>query len=165
MIEYVSKRCHEIAEEFGYELDVPIEINSRLKSTLGRVKFSRVGKNCIPIKIEFSKELFHYSHDDIEDVIRHEMAHYFVLKDTKINHGHNAIWKSWAIKLGCRPRATIKVNDKQVRNQSEVKYKYLVRCSKCTQIVGRYKRVSKVIKHPSRYRSKCCNEKIVVNEG
>lgn len=159
-IDEVRKYCSEIAEEYGYSLDVPVEENKNIKSTLGRVKFRLENNKYIPTKIEFSKNLLSMERSIIIDTIKHEMAHYLVLKETGENHRHDKIWKKWAIRLGCRPRATIKAEGVYT---SEEAYKYVVSCRKCGKVVGRYKRASKVIRNPSRYRSLCCNEKVKVS--
>lgn len=158
-IDEVRNICRNIAKEYGYELDVVVEENEKIRSTLGRVKFEMEnGRYCLK-KIEFSKELLRGDRDLILDTIKHEMAHFLVLKETGENHKHDNVWKSYALKLGCRPKATVKVDS---RDTSKEKYKYIARCKKCGKVVAKYKRLSKVIKKPSNYRSKCCNEKISV---
>ena len=152
-IEEVRARCREIADRYGYSLKVPVEVNGRLKSTLGRVKYRIRGKKCYPDKIEFSKDLLSRSDREVEETIAHEMAHYFVFLDTEKDHGHDMVWKTWAVKLGARPRATMKREEAGV---PPLKYNYVVRCSKCGKIIGKYVRRSKVILHPEKYRSGCC---------
>lgn len=150
--------CSQIAHNYGYTLDIPVTINSRLSSTLGRVMYRKKGSEFVPIRIEFSRDLLQSGDDSlIMDTIKHEMAHFFVLKDTKKNHNHDEYWKRWAKILGCSPKASIKVTD-----NNEFSYKYKIVCSKCGQIVGLKKRASDVVKNPWKYRSSCCNEKLDV---
>ena len=87
------------------------------------------------------------------ETIAHEMAHYFVLLDTGKNHNHDDIWKNWAVRLGARPRATIRRSEAGL---PPPEYKYIVICSKCGKTAGKYVRRSKVVTHPERYRSGCC---------
>ena len=154
------KYCAEIAGKYGYEIDIPIEENKNIKSTLGRVKFRFENNKYVPVKIEFSKNLFGMERSVVIDTIKHEMAHYFVLKETGENHNHDKVWKLWANRLGCRPKATISTEGADMSGEP---YKYVVRCRKCGKVIGKYKRASKVIRNPSRYKSLCCNEKIKVS--
>lgn len=158
-IEEARKRCLEIAEQYGYKLAVPVEANGRLKSTLGRVRYTIRGKKCYPAKIEFSSDLLKRGGREAEETIAHEMAHYFVLLDTKENHGHDELWKRWAVKLGARPRATVKREE----TGAEIKpCKYILICSRCGKVAGRYVRKSRAVVHPEKYRSACCRAKIKV---
>ena len=157
-IKDITSICSNIASSYGYSLDIPVEINNRIKKTLGRVTYRRQNGRYEPIKIEFSSELIKSGNKElIIDTIKHEMAHYFVLKDTGERHNHDSYWKNWAIRLGCRPSASIRVYDNREEN-----YKYKVVCSHCNKTIGLYKRASKVIKNPWRYRSSCCNAKVDV---
>lgn len=167
-IEDIRSYCHSLAKKYGYELTVPVEINRRLTGTLGRVKFinrrSLPGnKGCEALRIEFSLYLLQLSDDEILDTVKHEMAHYLVLKETKASHGHDAVWKAWATELGCRPRATVKRPAAlSVKSAKREQYKYILRCTACGKIIGKYKRRGKVIKSPGSYRSLCCRAKISV---
>lgn len=160
-IDEVKKRCENLAEQYGYKLDVPVEANGRIKSTLGRVKFQIKGKVCTPIKIEFSEELLKCSDVEVDETIRHEMAHFFVLKDTRANHNHDDVWKIWAMRLGARPRATVRRKGPYPGKET---YRYIIECSKCGKVIGKYKRASKVVQNSKSYRSRCCNAKIRVKE-
>ncbi len=160
-IEEVRMRCNFLAAEYGYVLDVPVEENHNLKSTLGRVQFKIKGKLCIPVKIEFSSALLKEKDAQVEETIRHEMAHFFVLKDTGANHNHDNVWKIWAMRLGATPRATVK---RKAPYAAKEQYRYVIECSRCGKTIGKYKRASKVVQHPESYRSRCCNAKIKVKE-
>jgi predicted SprT family Zn-dependent metalloprotease len=43
--------------------------------------------------------------------------------------------------------------------------KYVLRCSECDDVVARRYRRSKTVKHPRLYRSRCCKETLVVEDG
>lgn len=159
IINQVYKYCCDLAREYGYELTVPVVENGRLKRTLGRVKYKNNNGVCIPIKIEFSKKLLSSDKNLIIDTIKHEMAHYFVLIDTKQNHKHDAVWKKWAIKLGCNPQATTCLHNEKSHTETA---KYMLKCSQCQKVIGLYKRKGKVINNASQYRSKCCKGQIEV---
>lgn len=107
----LSDFCNEISSIYGYKLDIPVKLNGRLKRTLGRVLFKRYDKKCVPIRIEFSKNLIERgSFEDIKEVVLHELSHYFLMLDTGENHKHDKLWKRYAKKLGCKDRASININ-------------------------------------------------------
>ncbi|KRN89980.1 SprT-like domain-containing protein [Ligilactobacillus ceti] len=159
LIEEVEAECRRLAAHYGYDLDVPVIVNPRLKTTQGRVKFRYQGQRAYPIQIEFSKNLLMTARDEfILEVIRHEMAHYFVLQDTGASHGHDQVWKAWAVKIGCYPRATLK---QTILSFSQDAHYQLI-CEKCRQELGYYQRRGKILKNITKYRSKCCQAAIIV---
>lgn len=159
--EEIEQECMKIAMENGYLLDVPVKFNNRMRSTLGRVVYDVRYGEVVPNKIEFSTFMVNeYADDIILNTIRHEMAHYLVTKDTHENHGHDQLWKLYAIRLGCDPEARTKARAKDALKD----VKYVTYCSKCGQVLGRYFRKGNVIKYPSRYRSKCCHGNIRVED-
>ena len=86
------------------KLTVPVKINSRLSSTLGRVKYEWVNpykETVRPTIIEFSKSfLENGSEESIDSVIKHECAHYCVTIQTDKRQGHNKIFKDMCHRLG-----------------------------------------------------------------
>lgn len=160
-IEQVRKICAEIAVSRGVELSVPIERNCRLKTTFGRVKYKIECGKCIPEKIEFSDAVISGDEEFLMDTIKHEMAHYIILKRTGENHGHDKIWKDEALELGCCPKAYVKNCDIKLDREP---YRYEVVCDNCGKVIGRYRRRSKVTKKPLKYRSNCCKANIKINK-
>lgn len=71
-----------LMENFNIKLEIPIEINGRLSSTLGRYMAKRTFfDNIMPVKIELSKKhlLAAFIVNDLEDVydtLKHELVHY-----------------------------------------------------------------------------------------
>lgn len=64
-----------LMEEFGIELNIPIEINGRLSRSLGRFVCYPSRKKSV--KIELSKRLLEfYDDDEVVDTLRHECVHY-----------------------------------------------------------------------------------------
>lgn len=85
------------------------------------------------------------SKDQIENVIKHEVAHAIV----GAHHGHDHVWKDMAIKLGCDGHRCV---------QAFVPYRYHIKCS-CGKIsFGRHRL------HKSCMDKVCkaCNNKVVV---
>ena len=73
MFNYYEYSRSFLKDNFGIDLTVPIEINGRLSSTLGRF-ISYRGQ---PRKIELSKDLLdNYDDKTILDVLKHELIHY-----------------------------------------------------------------------------------------
>lgn len=159
-IEEVRKICRDTCKQYGYSLDVPVEVNGRLKRSLGRVRFEIKRGKCYPERIEFSRDfLLADNEEQIRETIAHEMAHYFVLLDTRKDHGHDEVWKNWAVRLGARPKATTRW---EATGLPAKEFKYIAVCSRCGKIVGRYTRAGKVVKNPANYRSACCRESVKV---
>lgn len=155
----IIKTTKKIAETFNYVVDIPISINNHLSTTLGRVVFKKVGSKYYPTKIEYSPNIVNLEDSMAIDVIKHELAHYMVLVDTKQNHQHDQVWKHYATVLGTSTKATYKLE----HSLSKEDYKYEVVCSRCGKTIGKYKRSGTVVKHPSRYKSNCCKANIKIN--
>lgn len=65
-----------LKEWYNMELDIPVKINGRLSSTLGRFTFNR--KERRPLEIEISRKyLIHGKLKDIKSTLRHEATHYY----------------------------------------------------------------------------------------
>lgn len=160
-IEEVREICMETALSRGVELNVPVESNGRLRTTFGRVKYRTEGRKCIPERIEFSENVLSGDEAFLMDTLKHEMAHYIVMKKTGENHGHDRLWKEEAARLGCRPRATVRNADIDIEREP---YRYEVICKSCGKVIGYYRRQSKVTKNPFKYRSNCCKANIMVNK-
>lgn len=136
----ISKILDDTCAKVNVKVNVPVTINGRLTSTLGRVVFTV--PNNKPTKIEFSKKLVETGDiHDIIDVIIHEAAHYVTLVLTGEDHGHDATFQKMCYRLGtdnCKPKFEGMVRPLQK--------KYSVICTGCGQVVGAYDRKGKVIK-------------------
>lgn len=153
---YFQKLC----VENHVKLTVPITENTRLRTTLGRVKFSYDGFSGVyfPTAVEFSAD--HLKDDDSEviDTITHEFVHYYLLMtDPTERHGHDATFRAVSEKLGCIPRATKKISSSRKRAD-----KYSIYCSECGALVSTRTRACKLTKFPELYSSKCCNAELKV---
>jgi predicted SprT family Zn-dependent metalloprotease len=94
--------------------------------------------------------------EQVRNTILHEIAHVLVGP----NHGHDNIWRSKAISIGCNGQTcTSTVN--------RLPGRYLLKCKHCTQIVHEYYRKPKI---ENCWHSKCGRISInrlelVLNEG
>ena len=122
-IERVTKEFSDTLEKAGCKLDVPVTINGRLTSTLGRVIYR--GNN--PYKVEFSKQFLGTSTDDcIYQVILHEAAHFIAAKRSGVCHHHDGYFKQICAEIGCTNDQTKTHVERTVA--LEKIYKYVVYC-------------------------------------
>ncbi len=78
------------------------------------------------------------------EVIRHEYAHAVVnIRYPLQRHVHDETWKSVCRIIGCRPKATIKLDGRFEKKARP--YKYEVVCKRCGAS-GKYKTMSKAVK-------------------
>lgn len=146
----ITEICSKICADAGYEFTIPVRINKRLTSTLGRVKYIVRGGRCYNESMEFSyKFLDSSSLDDIMNVIKHECAHYLTTAETQEHHGHDQVFKAMCARIGC-------VNDKTFYTGGDLtdQYKYVITCQKCHKNFTR-SRKCKITEHPEDYQCKC----------
>lgn len=140
------------------ELTVPVCINGRLKRTLGCVRFKKneVGY-CKTTKIDFSKSfLENAKEEDIEDVIKHELCHYYAIEKTHEDHNHSSsIFVEACERIGCISSGSTSYNYNE-------NFKYTVKCSCCGKVIGQYHRAGNVIKYPQLCKSRCCGAELEV---
>jgi predicted SprT family Zn-dependent metalloprotease len=96
--------------------------------------------------IAFSLYYLHQPMEEIEETIRHEIAH--ALVDPK--HGHDWVWKDMARRVGARPERCAPPEVK-----SSAKHNYEIECSSCGQRWKRYR----LRRNLANYRSSCCSAK------
>ena len=122
---------------------VSLRISSRMTRKLGEF---RTSGSLLSIKREIAissrclddEELFY-------EVIRHEYAHAVVnLKHPLGRHVHDEVWKSVCRQIGCRPKATMKLDERFSAKARP--YKYEVVCRRCGAS-SKYKTESKVVKY------------------
>lgn len=114
---------------------------SRAKSAFGYCKYG-------PKRIELSKFLTKTrSHKEIENTIRHEIAH--ALAGPKAGHGPQ--WRAMARKVGANPRATSFVNE-ATKKALIKEAKYLLVDTTTGNIAATYQRYpAKVAAHTAKY--------------
>ena len=122
---------------------VSLRISGRMTRKLGEFKTSGslIGMKreiAISSKCLEDEELFY-------EVIRHEYAHAVVsLRHPLQRHVHDETWKAVCRQIGCRPKATIKL-DGSFRGNTRA-YKYEVVCKNCGAS-SKYKTRSKVVQY------------------
>ena len=156
----LTKEVNDVCHENGVKGNVSVEINGRLRTTLGRCDMKCYVGGTVPYKIEFSKNFIETATDEqIHEVLLHEATHYIVTYCTKEHHGHDAVFKEYCKKTHC-------TNDKGVYSEIIYKpqWKYEAICSKCGKTTGRWMRAGKIVKNPQLYESKCCHAPIEIHE-
>lgn len=155
----IIKICEDLCSKVNYDFHIPVVINKRLKTTLGRVSYIHCGDRIVSTRMEFSYLFLSTSTiDSIQDVIAHETAHYLCNELTGEHHGHDEMFKEMCLKLGTTNYNTSTKVDRIVGNEQI--YKYLVTCKNCGSTMGRH-RSSKLIQHPEYYKCKCGGSLIV----
>ena len=145
-IEKITKVAEEKAAIVGLKLSIPVALNPRLTTTLGRVRgyYEPLTGVATPIKMEFSKKFIATASDDeIEQAIAHETAHYIATVTTGEFHGHDELFKSICKKIGCTCDSAKKEIGKETISK---RYKYTVFCPDCDFITG-YARMCKILKN------------------
>lgn len=132
-----------LMEAYGMKLNIPININGRLKRVLGRYRYLLSGE---PIAIEISKEyLIRGNLEDIKGTIKHECIHYALHQMGKPHKDGTALFESELRKHDSHSTKTISV--KMERNYNLYKCQCTVhkkiralhsngmyhRCSKCKE--------------------------------
>lgn len=165
-LDRVTRECEAIARQFGRELNCPVSLNGRLRTTLGRVTQEKRDGVWRSVKIEFSRNFIEKASDaEIIETIRHEMAHWLATAETGEEHNHDAYWKTCAIRCGASPEATYdRAAAAKLEAQGAIKMakpKYSIYCSKCHKLVATRTRACKVTENTSAYHSSCCKAKLI----
>lgn len=159
-LERIKAEIVDVCKKAGFDdiVRIPVLLNSRLTSTLGRVR-------CInerPVSIEFSTNfIIKASDNDIHEVILHECAHVIANIRSKKSHGHDAYFKQICAELGTDNDKCFYKSEKELMNKEPV-YKYKVYCSECGELIASYKRKGKTIKNLNEYRCGLCGGKLIV---
>lgn len=155
----LTQMCTELCSKVGYDFHIPIVINKRLKTTLGRVGYIRSGGRVKSTKMEFSHQFLSTSTlECIQDVVAHETAHYLCNEMTGEAHHHDKVFKEMCAKLGTTNDSTKTRVDRTV--DESTLYKYVITCKDCGAKTYRH-RSSKLIQHPDLYSCQCGGSLIV----
>lgn len=140
-------------------LDVPVSVNSRLTTTLGRVKCL----GAAPSAIEFSKIFLEQAtYFEIIQVIRHEAAHYIAIVRSGEFHGHDEYFRAVCAEIGCEydravaPLESVIKREKKAVKRIPTPFKYEVYCPCCGKVVDKKKRMCKMLKEIEWYECPEC---------
>lgn len=119
---WTENRARELMEEFGLTALGWTFQWDRAARRLGVCKHGRK-------IIAFSQHFDHISREEIEDVIRHEIAHALVGP----KHGHDWVWKQKCIEVGAKPERCVS------GVESQAQHNYRVYCTQCGHSFLRYR--------------------------
>lgn len=144
-VEDIKNELNKISESVGDTFNIPIKINSRLTSTLGRVVLLGTKRRCTVDRMEFSAKFLETATEEtIKSVITHEWVHYYVAKTTGEAHGHDSYFKEMCAKIGCDNDKSFTTVERTVEGQSP--YKYSVYCPTCGKVIGYYSRMCSTLR-------------------
>lgn len=149
--ETISNYCQELVDKYFdgegiFNLDVVI--SKRMRRMHGCVEFY----DGVPIEMRISSYVLeHATDEEIEDLIKHEFAHWYSWIVDGINHGHDALFGDICYQIGCSSDEPTH----EIESLKNVKTKWEVICPECGDIY-RYHRANKVTKFPQRYYCKEC---------
>jgi SprT-like protein len=140
-----------LKEVYNMELNVPLEINGRLKTTCGRFVYIKY-RNGIskPKNVEMNKYFVENNEAVVVlDVLRHELVHYALFMQRKPHSDGDSYFEKELRRLGVVSQNTI---DKYTIASKPKKYHYY-QCAS-TSCAVTYKR-SRALDKNKRYRCKC----------
>ncbi len=135
--EEIYNYCVKLSLDNNDIFSIPVLINNRLSSTLGRVilTVNRLNGYATPTRLEISGKLLQATNkDNIEQIIKHEWAHYYLTKTTHIDHGHDWYFQQLCAKIGCIEDG--KTSNVVKQENKELLYKYTIYCKNCGAFLG-----------------------------
>jgi predicted SprT family Zn-dependent metalloprotease len=144
MIE-IQQRAKELLDEYelhGWRFEI-----EATKGAVGRCHYNRK-------VIGYSKYFIESSWNDIEDTLRHEIAHALVYIHHGPQHGHDRVWMAYAIKVGARP---VRCTTTAISN---AKHNYVIKCTGCGRTWKRHRLKAGYLN--GRFKSGCCSAEMEV---
>jgi predicted SprT family Zn-dependent metalloprotease len=142
----IQERAKELMDEYelhGWRFEI-----ASTKRAVGRCFFRRR-------VIEFSKYYIESPWHDIENTLRHEIAHALVY----IHHGedepsHGRVWQAYAIAVGAAPKSCT------ADAVSNAKHNYAIKCTGCGRVWKRHRLKAGYLN--GRFKSNCCSAEMEV---
>lgn len=154
----IKEYCESLSDSLGDTFDCRVYINSRLTRTLGRVL--SIEKNGVRevTALEISKRFLETSTDEsIQDIIKHEWVHYYLIKTTGQAHGHDGLFKKICAQIGCKNDGTTATHIERTVSNDRL-YRYIVKCPNCGRVIGYYQRMSKTLQNIGNYQCGYCHK-------
>lgn len=106
---------------------IQVKVSKRAVRRRGSCVYTGLGVK----EIRLSDFIFTEPADLFYDTVRHEYAHAVVkLRRPFERHGHDEVWKSVCLEVGCSPNRLASV-PAEVKSQYEDKSKYVMTCTYC----------------------------------
>lgn len=147
---FTENMLQQFAEQFlqknyGITLTIPVKINNRLRTTLGRYVYSSTGT---PIKIELAGSVITYgTKETIHNILKHECIHFAFHKLNKKMEDGDPCFEAELIKHNAPSTHSLKVG----------KF-YIFQCEKCSK--KSETNIKNVKKYPQKYRTTCCSARL-----
>ena len=141
--------AREVVDDHELSVDVSgleWEVSKRAKRRAGAVKYSDGTPDSVVLTWEYFEEM---GWEETAATIRHELAHVHLLNEAG-DPGHGPAFERLAEQL-----------ETHVHCERFATPKYWVRCTDCSNRLGRYRK-SKLVKQPGRYRCGDCGGSLVV---
>lgn len=136
-----------IKESYGITLDIPIKVNKRLSSALGRFRYYRSESKKRPLSIELSGRLLEYgTTEQILSTLKHECIHYALYMLDKPYKDGQATFENELKKHNSCSTGTQKVSTKR--------YIYSCGCQEFESFTNRYSK---------NYRCRSCGNDITLS--
>ena len=120
-----------LKNEYGlHDWDVRLNNGKRVR---GQVKYNPRKKNGTIFLSKY--HLIHGTRKDMENTIRHEIAHALDCKE-RGRSAHDAVWKEIAERVGAIPKSCT-----ESENVLELPHKYEFRCPECGMRIPRHRRL------------------------
>ena len=142
-VEYLTEYAEQfLADNYGFTLAIPIEINNRLRSTLGAYAVRMSTEE--PVRIELAGYLIEYgAREAILDTLQHELIHYAVHALGKDRRDGADDFESELRKHGVSGT-----------NTNWAGYYYITKCDACGEVSEI--KTKRHITHADEYVTKCC---------
>ena len=118
-----------LKETYGFELEIPLSINGRLRSTYGRFKYRQWANGMQkPLSVEMNKT-FVENNDSLVvlDVLKHELVHYAMFKLNKPFSDGHPIFERELSRLSV-------INQRNINRQYDIKSKkHFYKCMDCNE--------------------------------
>lgn len=135
--------ARELLDQYGLQ-DWRFKIDTRPKMRLGQCRYTKR-------EIAVSAWVFRLRPDDVEDTLRHELAHALAwTRDGASGHGWR--WKKWCRTVGANPNRLAEPGAAPER-------KYTLTCAKCGDVVGQRHRASPSVVRT--HRTNCCRAAVL----
>lgn len=142
----LEKKVKKLAREmFGWEMNKPVLISSRMKRTLGQYvwKINQDTNKPELVRFQFAAKLFRdgYMQEDIDLVIKHELIHWYTDTIAGRPCHHNKIWKANCKRFGIPDSRLTSLKSKD----GKLDYKWMYKCTnpRCGAVYNRYRRIPK----------------------
>lgn len=147
----LREAIREYAETVDLDVDlskVGIEVSDRLTVTAGKAinHLSSTPKHGRPYTMRFAWKAYQsWGWEKFKSTIRHELIH--IWQYERGSRGHGSDFKREARRLGCSVHC---------EPFGEEDAAYLIYCEGCGELKNTRQRRSKLVKHPERYKTRCC---------